>query len=394
MNFTFEHLKFLAHTGTPLDLRIKQLGHTSFLVTEKDRGEFTFNHYIHPGVDSFDNKLRHAFRHYPSPVTIDGEDVRRFPFPNLSRVSIITADQNIQAHARVGNHNIGDNPETDEDVNLFAGGILSRLLGTQAVRRNHMASTPGKYEHWNPAMMVVLSPIQVITDEEFQEMTEAEFKDLTQENPQTTLGKAMTKRDLKQIRRTLVHPDMPARHKGPVYAHLATRPGYSEDGLGRGGPIIIQKGEPVVFHEGFNYEPETLAVAEALYRTDTGFVPVSPGRADVPESPRVIRSFEFQVIPPGTGNQQDMLRAVQEINLTFQVEGEPRTHQIQAPFHFLGESPDSIRVNYIPQKTQPEELAALMVRAHWEFSHYEHGENYEKKVEEITRTVKKLFKSS
>ena len=342
-------------------------------------------------MESFDEKLRQAFHHYPSPVTIDGEEIRRSPFPDLSRVTRIVANRNVQYHMKVEHHPLGDEFE-NEHMGLFAGGILSGMPGTQAVNHNYMTPGPGKYEHWKPAMMMVLRPIQVILDEEFGKMTQEEFDSLKQENPQSPLAKLMAERDLEQVKRTLAHPEMPPVHKGPVYAHLSALPGYSEDGLGRGGPIIIQEGDPVVFHEGFNYEPETLAVAEALYRTDTGFVPVSPDRADVPESPRVIRSFDFQTTPPDTSKQPQMLRAVQEINLTFQVEGEKETHRIPAPFHILIDSENNPKANYVPQENQPEELAALMVRAQWEFSYYEHGEDYEEKVEEMTQTVKRLFR--
>ena len=395
MKFTFEYLKALAHNGQPLDLRTEQLGRTSYMVRAKDLGEFTFDHHTHPATDPFREELRYAFRHYPSPVTLDGEDIQRTPFPDLSRVNTVKATDNVTAFHRVEQHNhTEDEPETMETWNLFAGGILSRNPGSRAVSRNHMAPEPGEHKHWQPAMMVIVHPIQVIRDEEFKNMTQEEFQDLREEKPATTLGKAMAERDIEQIRRTLTHPDMPTWHDGPVYAYLITRPGYANKGLGNGGPIIVNQGEPAVFDEALEWQPETIAAAQALYRTNTGFIPVTPNFGRNTGEPRTIRTLEFQTVPPDPNQKPGTIRPVGEINLSFQVQGDAKIHRAPAPLYFTGEKLDRMIVSYVPSMVTPQDLTTQIVRAYGEYNEYGPADLCMDELENTTRNVKRMVQKA
>ena len=85
--FSLETVIALRHRATPLHITVETTAPSRHTLQTPDRGEFPF--HTHRACDDPIPYLEIAFRHYPDPVTLNGQPIERIPFPNNAAVRVV-----------------------------------------------------------------------------------------------------------------------------------------------------------------------------------------------------------------------------------------------------------------------------------------------------------------
>ena len=390
MTLSLDILKALQPNGQPLDLHVTLESGSQDEEKFKDRtyrvdnshGD-SFTMVSQDPMRKFIQRLKAQLTFYPDEARVNFEEVSRREFPDLAQVTTTTyKDGESDRDYRVEHIDLGFVPQ----YNTLAGGVLCYLKILPPVKKTYYSALPGPHQNRQAARKVDISPVTVITPEEIAGLTQEEFNNLDS-NGSTPLETSIRRRAEEQIQRTLDRPDVPRPHEGPVFRYSLMAPGKASIPFENGAPIIVN-GTPVILPEDLYGEPEDVAIAEALYRADSPFVPVSLTQEQMKSPPphQTMTSFSFHFKPEKPDPTGWCMEQVQEIIMKFTLEdsaGESRTHQVEADFHFTDDKYGDKRVRFVPGRVTPESLAEYMLRAYWDEERYSSWDELKDGLEEL-----------
>ena len=377
MTLSLDILKALQPNGQPLDLHVtlesgpqdeEKFKDRTYRVDNSHGDSFTV--VSQDPMREFIQRLKAQLTFYPDEARVNFEEVSRREFPDLAQVTTTTyKDGESDRDYQVEHIDLGFVPQ----YNMLAGGVLFYSRTFIPMKKTYHSALPGLHHNRQPARKVDISSTAVITPEEFAQLTPEQFDNLDSNNS-TPLETRIRQRAEEQIQRTLNHPDVPRPHYGPVFRYCLTAPGNAGIPFENGAPIIVN-GTPVLLPDDFDRGPEIVAVAEALYRGDSPFVPVDLTREQIENPPPHMRmnSFSFHFTPEEPVSTGWCMEEVQEITMKFTLEddnGEEQSHEVKADFHISLDKYGDKLVRFVPGRVTPESLAEYMLRAYWDEERY------------------------
>ena len=383
--FNLKNVLALRSNGTPLHLTVERKEPRKYILHAQGRGSFNFatsSTSTNPA-----ESLRAAFGHYPDPVFLDSEPIERTMFPNTAAVRIAHAPDMDRRDTIVTPLGLDNLPPAHPDLNTYAGGILTTFVTTKGPAESYFVELPGEHPHWKPCGMVFINPVYVIQDEELDTL-DPDAEPVSETSP---LMETLAKRAAMQIERTMAHPDMPPRMEGHPFHHITGIP-VDEDQAKRAGAPTSVRGIPVVFSSKYAPGPTVLSVAQALYRTDTGLVPVvtATPQPPTPTAPhRTITDFSFHVVPD-TMQPPGSVWPVSTITLEFTLDGETEPHSVPAPFLMHGEDLDELQIQFVPSMVSPEDLERYINQAYLDSFLYFNRDEAEVFAQEVRKIMAQL----
>ena len=392
MLLELQALRALRSDGTPLHL--STTSHTSFAHTlyAQDRGSFGLA--SHNPSQHLEDLLLQMFRHYPDPVTINGQDVVRVPFPDLSCVTIAHTPGMERRYVTLDQHHLAGTPTPPEHLNTYTGGILTDLLRPNTQPRHYLTQLEGPMPHWKPCGMVNISPVFVLTNGQLDAIADQDreklFHNWRSARPTPTL-KAIEDAASDQLERTLQHPDIPPPIRHDPMHYVTGAPLHSDQSTILGAPIL-PIAEPALFRDLYSDSPRIVSAAQALYRTDAGVVPavtMNHCEAAVPVF-RTIEEFDFattdfEPAPAGA------IRPVKDISMNFRLNGDDHQISLPAPFLFQGQDLDDLDVQFVPSRTTPTDLLTHMARAYREYNYHYHKQFHDEDSAQAAEAIQTLL---
>lgn len=368
-----EVLKMLADNGEALDLRTEERDGCLW-------GGRAGEEPIDLGRQCRDvNDLRRVLAHYPRGVTIDGAALETRPGPELARVTVLEP----------GRHNLEENQPRElvmEDgqepglrsgyFNAVIGGVCcyirEKVSKEEQSARTYLAGWDAEHEyrHHRALRAVRMVPHTEVLAEEINELAADDIYgvNIPKDSP---LEARTQERRLRMIELTGAAEGMPDRYEGPV--HFWPVQGIRGDAdFYRGAPIQVTGRAVAIDQEDTDItDPEFLAVADALERSDTGLVLVTDEEGVVMgeqiDSGPV--SLMITEVAAETGPGGRNLTPAESITLTLTLEdretGTSDEVEIPARLHLRGEWEDELEGRVVPGETPHEELRNILVRALW-----------------------------
>ena len=371
----------LRHNGTALRLTVESLDNLNCNLTAQGRGTFHLTS-SKLGPDPI-RTLHAAFAHYPNPVTINDEPVDRTPFPNHASVRMAYAPDMDRSNTRIIPHMLDERTRNQGDLNTYAGGLLSDITRVHRAPQVYWAKLPSQHEHWSQAATVFVTPVYVVTDEELDSLDTDHFN-----NHRDTIND----RADAQVEETMKHPNMPHFYMDEPFHHIIGAPVYSNEAKTMGAPIYVH-GMPATF-SAMTPSPALVSAAQALYRTNTGIVPVVTAQRPKQDkaSHKKIENFRFDVTPgENQPPEEGAITPVKHINMKLKLEGENTPRTLPAPFVMHGQDANELRVEFVPHLTDPQDLEKSIIQAYGDPSEYMTTEEDQEYMEELTRRVKNLI---
>ena len=379
MIYTLEAVKTLRHNGQPLDLTVQenppgQHGAKTYTVTAAGRDSFTLQSSLLP--ERALSHLAASLQFYPAEVRINGEPVDTRPFPDLAHASVTRYEDDNQRY--YSSQQLDLNPEGPSETlkpyrtgNTFIAGVMCFLHRKPDQSHVYHSAVPGPNLNWKRAVKVELSPIWTITDQEAANLTQEQFDSFGTNTP-PGLEPVLRERAQAQIGRTLASPALPAPHPGPLFKYFLS--GNSSAPFENGAPIIVN-GTPIVLDPDSTGKDnsETVSAAEALYRSDSHFVPVQPEHDQQKQPRQSVRSvadFSFTHTQAEPSPEPWCMNPVDDITLEFQLDDEEDVRTAPAPFWLTGDCSFDKTVHFVPSQIASHELAQCMLRAYWDDEHF------------------------
>ena len=383
MLFPPETIMALRPTGHPLHLTVETLDMVTCNLTAAGRGTFQ----ISSGLLRPDPELTFhlAFAHYPDMVTINGEPVERTPFPDRASVRIVHSPTMDRSDTIVSLHKLDHLAAPRADLNTYACGILSDGIKPDTPSHPYWTKLPSEQPHWAPAAMVYITPVYVITDDELDSLGADAF---AERNHQAIHNRANL-----QVEETSSHANIPPPSQETRFHHVTGAPIHLNQAKRLGAPMFINA-PPAIFSGHSISAPALLSAAQALYRTDTGITPVvTASLNDSKVTPHVkIESFRFETTPKhGQPNAGSPITPVENITMHYRLDGEPADRTVEAPFVMYEEDDEQIKVEYVPNRTNRQELQESIIRAYRCYSDYTRKQFIEENLEELTAKVTDLM---
>ena len=353
-------LRILAATGAPLDLTTQHQGATQYTVHAKDRGSFQI--FSQLGPDEFAQWMASELRYYPDSVTLNGEPVKTTPFPDLANVTVTSFQQHTTKYPDAKQIALGDSSQLRQRDALIAGVLYNTFPFTEP--QTYFTPGESKFAHWQPALRVTVTPVAVVTPEEYMSLTQTELQLLLENNEILPLTGTVAHRGREQIQRTISHPNAPPEYTGRIHNYTLSHP----DGLKNSPPF--NTGEPIIVHrtpvgisgEGLS-NPEYISVAEALYTTDQELVPVS--QENNPE--HTVTYIELVTDISSPPDARSCLQPTRSITISISLDKHPAQHRIPARLWMnCDEDTDELEnIFHIPGALDKDYLANCLVRAYW-----------------------------
>ena len=376
MIYSFEAIKTLRYNGEPLDLTVQegptnQHGTKSYIVTAANRGSFPFHSssLLEPAI----NHLSAILQFYPAEVRINGEPVDTRPFPNLAYASVTKYEDDNQRYYSSRNLSLdperpSENPRPLRSGNTFIAGVMCFTPRKPDQTHVYHSAEPGPNQNWERALKIELSPIWTITADEIDALTQDEFDSFGTETP-PTLEPVLRERAQAQIDRTLASPRLPRPHPGPIFQYfLSDNPNAPFE---KGAPIFVNGTSIVIDSQSNDHTTsETVSAVEALYRSDSQFVPVRLYPHQQEETHQRLSDFSFTHTPAEPSPEAWCMTPAQDITLEFQLDGEDKVRTAPASFSLEGECAFDMDVRFVPGQITPQDLTQYMLRAYWDDEHY------------------------
>ena len=397
MSISHEVLLVLAHKGKPLTLTVRPTTTgKAHIVHAGDAGAFELQE---ESLKRVCTDLQAALAFYPSPVTINGDEVNRQPFPDHADVGITTYPD-VDGNSRDWRP-FKPGHALQPTGNAFTAGVCCHIANTpprQELGFTYYSPAGAMTSYWSKADKVTVSPTWVLGTSELKYLHQADIND-----GMPTLGKnpgfrqILQDRARKQVLRTLKTKGMPPVHDGPTYEYLIGPDGYREYPFNTGIPIIVT-GRQVLCPEMEGELDLLETVATALYKADQPYVPVSkttlqgePGK--LLNTGAVI--VEIQPQEPTT--DWPPFTRVDRIKLTIELH-DPESDdewdiEVDAPFSLSGDAA-APRVTYVPGAIRGQELTDSMVRAYWQKSDHDTWDSIKDNVQDLATEMSEMVKAA
>ena len=389
MNINKQALHALAYQGSPLDLTVSADAgdQNAFTVTNKDGRAFKVNQKFD---DHNINQLRSHLSFYPAPVTINGESIPTFPFPNVAQLQVTTyLSEDGQAYKR-------EYPDFSDAPTVPGNACIAGVVCTMWLPNEHHLSytyyspTDRGNDYWRLAKKITATPVFFIDSDEIAHLSEKHNSiTLDKDSPIT---QTVQQRAERQLRQTLTHANLPPKHHGHTGHYvLGTNclTPYDESA-----PITIT-GTPVFFNEQLD-NGVVVSAAETLYKHNQPYVPIHQPFPPEQDNPAPVTKAVFITTPEAPEPTWAMSKA-DDITLRLSVrsaEDQPQT-TVDVPAGFsITTRYNDIQVTYVPGRTTQEDLADAMVRSHWNNDEYSSWDDLKEALNAVETRMYRLVKAS
>ena len=383
---TADNLHMFVDDGHPLIIETRPNGPLHYDIRIYNRGQFRILHSSNP--PTFFTSLRAALRHYPNQVLINGETRETTPFPDLARMMVTTYHQKSEEYPETKTIQLQEGCSHYHHQNLLAAGVLTHMKPVDAPLTYYTPGTSG-FPHWQPAHKVTVTPIAVVTREEFQGLSATEVQLLLERNPILPLVNTLVEREAAQLQRTIRHPKAPNRYGGPIRHYAAGDYFQAADVFKRGAPIIVHRTPVAIDPRGLS-NPEYISVAEALYTQDQELVPVGPQDQPLHTITEIVVQRQ-----PAFPRDDKILQPVNAITIEVGANKSTSLNRLDATMWLTNESEDSYEVGHIfhvPGQLDRQYLADCLIRAYWNEDPNDNGDN--PRVETIEREMAGLARAA
>ena len=308
-------------------------------------------------------ELEEALRWYPDEVTLGGNRMERSPWNGLATLSVKEYldpyGQSYKSRPLAPGHAPG-HPHPADSNTAVAGGLAIRLSPDNKNEQIYFSLPPDqRHPHWALLTEVKVRPVLVIHTAELEDMDQEELE-LALTRAVDGTEEVLALRLQEQIQRTQAHPASPKPWTGRTRRHWEN-PGPPSRTATR---IAVLKGEPLIIPAGPEGTPPrpAAAAAAALYRTNTGLVPVSGWRRDGNELEATRITFEIE----GAEESDQDLKPARRIRLTVstkQKTGEART-ELEAQMVLHESDNGQPAGHYVPGEVTSDEIEAILKAAY------------------------------
>ena len=383
MESKFATLKLLAYRGAPLNVTVTPGPDNKHTCTIERDGYF-----VHAAGN--EQTVRDRLRHYPGPVTVNGEPLKTTPFPDLAALSLTTFDPPYTDEKEVRLDYDSMDPQTIQ-YNAYAGGVLSRIQipGTDPFIY-HSPDPDGPHGAWQKAILVKAYPVHRIETDELNQLKEGRHGGTLFIPIDHEMSRTLTKRAEQQFQRSILHPKAPPRHQGDIHRYFLSERNASP--FDTNIPIIVH-GTPVLLNLKDQDTESHTSLAAALYRNGGDLVPVRDQPDNQPPLPNVTH-YQLDVQeedgPKGPAWQ---LEAVKEIIIQLETD-QLGARRIQADYDIAGPSFFNTQVKFLRHRADRDELAQALVVAYWDDEHYPDWDCMKEGLNQRERQVNNMIEAA
>ena len=299
------------------------------------------------------------------------------PFPDLAELTLVThRDRQLDAYQSQPITLVPERPAPStpftRPANAYVAGVMCRLLchGQSGNIDHYHSLRDGPASNHHPLDTVRLSNVLVVKTSEIRHLTTVDPNSgtplLASESP---IRGTVSNRAYEQTKRTIQHPKAPPEYPGVVYTYLLSNENNSN--FNQGAPIAVT-GIPVTIDSDRNELPAFMSLVEALYETDSEFVPVRTSRSDHlgPNTPSLttVDHITYEIKPadeqPPQGDRWCMEFAKRLI-ISFRFRGTQKFHQVDASVLMTRQPWGDHKTYVVPGRLAVNQVADYINRGYW-----------------------------
>lgn len=388
-----KRLRLLADNGAPLILTTEKTNPYEQTVHVQGRGSFTVN--THLDKPAFVDSLRSDLQHYPNRVSINGEPVMTSPFPDLAKVLITSYEQHTTEYPNSRSLALEEGYSHTHRQNALIAGVLS-TINPPSKSAAYLTAGENLFPHWQPLHKVTMTPVSMVTKEEFNSLTDTEATLLLEGDAILPFNRILAQRDDEQVQRTIEHPAAPRKYEGAVHHYAISHPSnpHNSQPFNTGEPIAVHR-TPVAIDPAALSNPEFISAAEALYTSDQDLVPV-----DQRDNPTRTVTDLTAVVHTGQPEGKSCLQPADSITLHFGLDKNPPDREVQARLWMTkDELLNGIEtISYVPQNMDPnldvDYMTKCLIRAYWSDDHSTSQSGEEDDMAQLAFNMKCLANSA